>query len=127
MSDMDTIERIAKNRYPPRPMSHAPIVGHRGPPIANSPNTIGMLHEMKKKMTVQDTTTVYTGVPPASNHLAPPVKRTEATAPLQIAAVGVRRVGETRASCVENGRPPSRANAYIMRDADVTVAKPHNS
>ena len=48
-------------------------------------------------------------------------------APVQIAATGVRYVGLTLASAAEPGSPPSRANAKIMREADVTVARPQRS
>jgi hypothetical protein len=40
----------------------------------------------------------------------------------QIAGPGVRCAVLTRLSQREPGRPPSRANAYIIRDVDVTAA-----
>ena len=45
-------------------------------------------------------------------------------AAVQIAATGVRKLACTRLSVAEAGRPPSRAKAKIMREADVTVARP---
>ncbi|MCY1446049.1 hypothetical protein D9M71_625950 [compost metagenome] len=41
-----------------------------------------------------------------------------------MAATGVRWAGETDASALDAGRPPSRAKAKIIRDTDVTVARP---
>ena len=57
----------------------------------------------------------------------PQTNSTESTAPVQIAATGVRYVGLTLASAAEPGRPPSREKAKIMREAEVTVARPHSS
>ena len=57
----------------------------------------------------------------------PHTNSTESTAPVQIAATGVRYFGLTLASAVEPGRPPSRENAKIMREAEVTVASPQRS
>src|SRR5262245_48349686 len=45
--------------------------------------------------------------------------------PTQIAAPGVRSTGSTFLSTSEKGRPPSRANAYIMREHDVRPASAH--
>ncbi|MNL19130.1 hypothetical protein D3C87_1403160 [compost metagenome] len=44
-----------------------------------------------------------------------------------MAATGLRKVGETEASALEHGRPPSRENAKIMRDTEVTVASPQST
>ena len=49
----------------------------------------------------------------------------ERSAPVQIATRGVRNAALTRRSAFEPGRPPSRANANAIRDAEVTVASPH--
>ena len=57
----------------------------------------------------------------------PQTNSTDSTAPVQIAATGVRYFGLTLASAVEPGRPPSRENAKIMRDAEVTVARPQGA
>src|SRR5262245_15391872 len=43
---------------------------------------------------------------------------------VQMATEGVRWLALMRRSCFEKGRPPSRANAYVMREAEVTVASP---
>lgn len=77
-------------------------------------------------MTVQDTTMVYTGVPPASSHFAPATKATARIDPAEIECTGVRYFLETRARFFENGRPPSREKANIIRDTEVTVASPHS-
>ena len=45
-------------------------------------------------------------------------------APTQVAATGVRHYGLTFDNISENGKPLSRANANIMREIEVTVAKP---
>ena len=42
-----------------------------------------------------------------------------------MALTGVFHRGDTRRSAREAGSPPSRANAYIMRDVDVMQASPH--
>ena len=57
----------------------------------------------------------------------PHTNNTESTALVQIAATGVRYFGLTLASAGEPGSPPSREKAKIMRDAEVTVARPHSS
>src|SRR5260370_37855630 len=55
------------------------------------------------------------------------VKRTARVAAVQIAATGVRNFGLTLFSALEPGRPSSRENAKIMREAEVTVARPHRN
>ena len=40
---------------------------------------------------------------------------------------GVRCLWETLARFFENGRPPSREKANIMRETEVTVASPHSN
>src|ERR1700678_3912618 len=52
------------------------------------------------------------------------VKSREATATIQIATAGVRRLGQTQRTACEQGSPPSRANANAILDAEVTVANP---
>src|ERR1051325_9135571 len=51
------------------------------------------------------------------------VNRTDPSETIQIAYKGVRCVGLTWRK--RFGSPPSRANAKAMRDAEVTVARPH--
>lgn len=46
--------------------------------------------------------------------------------PVQIAATGVRYFGLTFDSAFDAGRPPSREKAKIMRETEVTVARPHS-
>jgi hypothetical protein len=53
------------------------------------------------------------------------VNKNAATQTAQIDQGGVRQVGDTQRRCCESGRPPSRAKAKAIRDADVTVASPH--
>src|SRR5262249_54322048 len=53
------------------------------------------------------------------------VNRTDDPATTQIAGAGVSQRVWTWRSTAEPGTPPSRAKAYSMRDADVTVASPH--
>ncbi|MNF77896.1 hypothetical protein D3C84_600500 [compost metagenome] len=48
-------------------------------------------------------------------------------APVQIAATGLRKVGETEDNALEHGRPPSREKAKIMRETEVTVANPQST
>ncbi|MCY1176253.1 hypothetical protein D9M73_165180 [compost metagenome] len=48
-------------------------------------------------------------------------------APVQIAATGLRWVDETEDSAFEQGRPPSRENAKIIRETEVTVASPQST
>jgi len=43
---------------------------------------------------------------------------------VQMAATGVFHLGDTRLSAREAGSPPSRAKAYIMREVEVTQARP---
>src|SRR5262245_4148468 len=50
---------------------------------------------------------------------------TAAIATPQMATGGVRYFGETCRTHRDAGRPPSRANANAIRDAEVTVANPH--
>src|SRR5262245_29149367 len=52
------------------------------------------------------------------------VKPIESALVAQIATTGVRKRGWTRRSAREAGSPPSRANAKVIREADVTVARP---
>src|SRR5262245_12079095 len=52
------------------------------------------------------------------------VNRTAAVATTQIATDGERRLGQTRRNAWEKGNPPSRAKAYAIREAEVTVASP---
>src|ERR1700688_2589590 len=91
------------------------------------PSAIGMMKEKNRKITVHETTMEYTGVAPMEITEEPHTNSTEATAPAQIAALGVRCRGDTRASDLEKGRPPSRAKANIMREREVTVARPHST
>ena len=52
---------------------------------------------------------------------------TERIAAVQIAATGVRCFGLTVDSAFERrATPPSREKAKSMREADVTVARPHS-
>ena len=46
------------------------------------------------------------------------------TAVVQIALVGVFHFGDTLRSVAEAGSPPSREKANIMREVDVTQARP---
>ncbi len=78
-------------------------------------------------MTVHDTTIVYAEVPATEISDEPQTNRTESTAAVQIAATGVRYFGLTFDSAPEAGRPPSREKAKIMREAEVTVARPQSS
>ena len=86
-------------------------------PYARSPSTVGIRYDRYRKITLTDVIVEYTGVYSvkaiASMHVS------------QIAVTGTCRVGLTCRIFVENGSPPSRANANITRDADVTVASPH--
>ena len=62
-------DRTANSLNKPPPISHGPIVGHFEVPCANKPKAIGMANEKNRKITVQETTIVYTGVvPPASTN-----------------------------------------------------------
>ncbi len=56
----------------------------------------------------------------------PQTNSTARVAPVQMAATGVRCFGETEASALEAGRPPSRAKAKIIRETEVTVARPQS-
>ena len=47
---------------------------------------------------------------------------TVSAAPTQIATTGVRYTGLTVLSAFEKGSPPSRANAYVIRESDVSPA-----
>src|SRR3954468_12174125 len=53
------------------------------------------------------------------------VSASAATATAQMAGPGERRLASTRRNSADAGSPPSRAKAYAIRDADVTVASPH--
>ena len=67
-------------------------------------------------------------VPPIDTVCAIQTKRNSSTAAVQIAATGVRNLGLTFETHLEmSGRPPSREKAKIIRDAEVTVAKPHRN
>ena len=52
------------------------------------------------------------------------MNRTDTAATAQIATAGDRRRGQTHRTAAENGRPPSRAKANAIREAEVTVASP---
>src|SRR6476620_3494448 len=108
-------------------MSHGPILSHFGVPHASRPSMIGMVKDKNRKMTVQETTMVYAEVPAMETSEVPHTNSTESAAAVQIAATGVRNCGLTFESAVEPGRPRSRANAKIMRGAEVTVASPQRS
>ena len=58
---------------------------------------------------------------------APQTNSTARVAPVQIAATGVRYFGLTFDRAPSRGRPPSRAKAKIMREAEVTVARPQRN
>src|SRR3989344_3914804 len=88
---------------------------------------MGMMKEKNRKITVQETTMVYTGVSPIDITDDPQTNSTASVAPVQMAATGLRKVGETEARALEQGRPPSRENAKIMRETEVTVARPQST
>ena len=44
---------------------------------------------------------------------------------VQTAVTGVCQRGDTRRNRRDPGNPPSRANAYIIREVDVRQARPH--
>src|SRR6201987_4845982 len=58
---------------------------------------------------------------------APQTNRTARIEAVQIAAFGVRWTGLTFFRKLEPTRPSSRAKAKIMREAEVTVARPHRN
>src|SRR3954463_12690697 len=69
-------------------------------------------------MVLRATIAEYAGAQSAS--------RKAAAAEIQTATWGERKVGETRATAFENGRPPSRANAKSMRELEGTLERPQN-
>src|ERR1700686_2608666 len=105
ISSMAMMDNTANRENPPRPRFHGPIFGHFGPPKANRPSAIGMMKEKNRKITVQDTTMEYTGVSPMEITEEPHTNSTDSAAPAQIAALGVRCLGDTLASALEKGRP----------------------
>src|SRR6478735_2510728 len=123
---MAMIDRMANSLNMPSPRFHGPILSHFEVPQANRPSAIGIAKEKNRKMTVQETTIEYTGVSPIETSEDPHTNRTDRIEPVQMAATGVRYCGLTFERALEAGRPPSRENAKIMRDTDVTVARPHS-
>ena len=68
-----------------------------------------------------------TALPALSTENASPYSVTTiaSTAHVQIAGPGVRCVRLTLRSSFDAGSPPSRANAYTIRDVDMIAAIPH--
>lgn len=97
------------------PNSQGPNVFHHRP-CANTPIAVGRTYETYKKITHTTVIVEYTGVDTVNNIAAMETS--------QMATGGVRNVGDTHRTQDEAGRPPSRANAKAMRDAEVTVARP---
>ncbi|MNC65086.1 hypothetical protein D3C81_1846520 [compost metagenome] len=90
ISTIEITERMAKNEYQPRPRFHGPMVGHLALPKVNRPSTMGMMKEKNRKITVHDTTMVYTGVSPMEITDEPQTNSTASVAPVQMAATGLR-------------------------------------
>src|SRR5258707_14641045 len=83
-----------------------------------------MMKEKNRKITVHDTTMEYTGVSPIEITEEPHTNSTDRAEPAQIEALGVRCRGDTRASDLEKGRPPSPGKANIRRRSEVPGARP---
>ena len=128
MSAMPSTDSTANSRYSGMPMSHGPIVGHFGVPMAKKPSAIGTVKDRNRKISVAvhhdgvdvgaadrdglrqpDEQDLEDGAGPDRRH-----RRAES------ATDRGQRLGA-------DGRPPSRENAKIMRDAEVTVARPHRN
>src|SRR5689334_2916016 len=95
MSAMHNTDSTANSRYIGMPMFHGPIFGHLAVPMVKKPRAIGTVNDRNRKIRVAFTTMVYMLVPPIETVCAIQTKRNSRTAPVQIAATGVRNLGLT--------------------------------
>jgi hypothetical protein len=122
----DRIERTATSLKRGSPRSRDPIFVQVYP-WAISPSAMGIAKEKNKKMTVQETAIVWAEAPAIVMSEAPQTNRKARVAPVQIAVLGVRWAWLTFFRKLEPTKPSSRAKAKIMRDAEVTVARPQRN